>query len=118
MDGLSPHDATSPYLIDTKLLSIPPGVMVSNCSAKMCPTSLEWSLDIKQEWARRVADSMPGGRAVVCVDQAQQSILGKYSWTCSGQGTEIAIKVGWTDRSDTSNQDGPQVVISLPLESL
>jgi type IV pilus assembly protein PilV len=127
MDAISPRDNTSPYLIDTKDFNLSAATstttaLVSDCNLKACKTSAQWSYDIKKEWARRVASSIPGGRAVVCIDsQSQQSSAGKYSWSCNNQGTEIAIKVGWTDRSDKANinaENVPLLVITLPLESL
>lgn len=59
------------------------------------------------EWLTRVDAELPGARVDICFDSAPFDSNGLPRWACTGTGTIIVIKVGWTrgstDRSKSGN---------------
>ena len=48
------------------------------------------------DWLERVKEELPGARVVVCPDATPYDGSGKAQWTCSGSGTVLYVKIGWT----------------------
>lgn len=55
------------------------------------------------EWTKRIAESLPGGRAVICRDRTPwDSAAGSLTWTCEGNDdadASLVIKIGWIGKN-------------------
>lgn len=56
------------------------------------------------EWRRRIHDSLPNARLVVCRDaQPWDAVTRAWRWTCEAgdpRSAPVVIKLGWTERAD------------------
>jgi type IV pilus assembly protein PilV len=71
------------------------------------------------EWADRVRNALPNGRAVVCKDSEPKTSDGLYKWACDEVGDLTVVKFGWASKAasaggDTAfTQDLPKLTIVL-----
>ncbi|WP_343657030.1 type IV pilus modification protein PilV [Cupriavidus sp.] len=80
------------------------------------------------EWSRRVASSLPNGRAVICRDANTFTPGAGYEWNCNAvagatgslKDTPLVVKIGWlsrfNDASDTGTPDGNKVNSSAAVQ--
>jgi type IV pilus assembly protein PilV len=82
-----------------------PATPAKMCYAAPCNADELAAFDI-YEWEKRVKDTLPGGRAMICRDASPwDSDKNSLTWDCdgkSGNGASYVVKVGWQAR----NPDG------------
>lgn len=111
----------NPYLFDTGNTSTFTVTPSTDCKATVCTAAQISTLHVA-DWAERVSQILPGGRAVVCRDSTPRNADGTFKWACDNLGNSAIIKMGWIDKRDqverglTSTMSitplTPQVVIS------
>ncbi len=101
------------YLFDTSnsgSFASTPGV---NCKTTVCTTSQMAVMHVA-DWAERVKDQLPEGRAVVCRDSTPRNADGTFKWACDGVGTYSSIKVGWADKRSLQEQGTATYTMASP----
>ena len=94
--------ADNPYLGD---FTAAPGAPATNCLSDSCADGkvlAGWEMN---DWMTRVADDLPGARALICFDRTPYDGGGLPQWLCSNDGNTAVIKIGWT-RSGTQGSGG------------
>jgi len=84
------------------------GNKVAGCLAAGCSPA-ELAANDLAEWSEKVAQALPGGRAVVCLDSTPNDGTAPGAAACDGAGTVgYAVKIWWTD-DRTSKTPTPQL---------
>lgn len=96
-------DAANPYLaLDYEASDGPPGAPPASCfGASDCAPAALAQFDLHAV-RQRVHDAFPGGRVLVCRDDAPwDEAARRYRWSCSGSAdAPILIKLGWSGTGD------------------
>jgi type IV pilus assembly protein PilV len=69
-----------------------------------CATTTDIAEAQMTEWLARVDAHLPGARVDVCFDTAPFDENGQPQWACTGNGSTIVVKMGWTV-SSTNQSD-------------
>lgn len=110
----------NPYLVDlesTDLLPVQQGGKCIGVQAACNEVALA-AWDIRQ-WVQRARSRLPEARVVVCFDDALVSGDSddfKYAWSCTGQGRNLVVKLGWVPRlgsEDEMAKREPRIVMQL-----
>ena len=114
--------ASNTFTIDTDDSMTEPS---EKCKTNAC-TPAQMVAASNWEWAQRVKNALPGGRAVVCKDTSPRGSDGLYQWDCDTSGTLMVVKFGWTAKTgpagtgddilsarDGNNQVRPKMVVTL-----
>lgn len=69
-------------------------------------------------WLERVDATLPEARVVVCFDDTPPGDDGYHAWSCSKAGRNLVVKLGWTPRLPTDDENDaaerpPRVVMQL-----
>jgi type IV pilus assembly protein PilV len=100
----------NPYFFDTNNFS----TSSPNCLSAVCGTTTMATLHVA-DWAQRVKNQLPGGRAVVCRDPSPRIADGSYRWACgTNDATSVTIKIGWIDKRDREER-GTTALSATPL---
>ncbi len=100
----------NPYFFDTNNFS----TSSPNCLSAVCGTTTMATLHVA-DWAQRVKNQLPGGRAVVCRDPSPRNADGSYRWACgTNDATFVTIKIGWIDKRDREER-GTTALSATPL---
>jgi type IV pilus assembly protein PilV len=90
---------------------LPSAAASPNCLTTSGCTAAQMAAHDTYEWSLAVAQSLPQGQGVICVDSSPADGASAASPACSGTGEVYAIKVWWDDtRSGAATQ---QFVVSL-----
>ena len=111
----------NPYLFDYTATTST-SFSARSCMSSSCDTGSAIATADVAEWQVKLADQLPGARAVVCYDSTPYS-SGVAQWGCSNSGSTAVVKIGWsrlrTDRG-TRQANGaidlagrPSVVLPL-----
>jgi type IV pilus assembly protein PilV len=104
----------NPYLFDTanagSYTATPAAAL---CKAATCTKAQVAVLHVA-DWAQRVKDQLPEGRAVVCRDSTPRNSDGTFKWACDGLGTYSSIKLGWVDKRSQVEQGTATFTIANP----
>lgn len=92
--SISDVAANNPYLVANFTGAVP--TATPNCFSAPCTTPLQVAQADIADWLRRVADDLPGARAVICFDATPFDAAGKPQWACSNTGGVVNVKIGWT----------------------
>lgn len=96
-------DAANPYLtLDYDAGDGPPGAPPASCfGASECDPAALAQFDLHAV-RQRVHDAFPGGRILVCRDDAPwDEAARRYRWGCSGSAAApVLIKLGWIGSGD------------------
>lgn len=82
----------------------------SGCKNAICSEAAFIDFHIK-EWADRVKNDLPGGRAIVCYDTAPLDANKLFQWDCTGRGGAaddgglLTVKIGWDLRNQATNKE-------------
>lgn len=104
--------------------SSPAGVSMASatrCYLESCDVTEQLNFEL-YEWEKRVASSMPAGRAMVCYDAHPWETAGKkLRWDCDanpGGNAPLVIKLGWQAKDadgslvrESDNSFAPSVVL-------
>lgn len=104
----------NPYLFDTAdtgSYTVTPSATA--CKTGYCNTATLAVLHVA-DWAQRVKDALPEGRAVVCRDSTPRNADGTFKWACDGLGTYSSIKIGWVDKRSKVEQGTATFTIASP----
>jgi len=98
------YTATATYTVDTSVspytVNVP--AKTANCSTTTgCSTAQMANTDINQ-WRVDLAQRLPGGTGVICLDSTPGDGADKDNPACDGAGTVFAIKIWWDDARDGS----------------
>lgn len=99
-------DGANPFLfVDYKSSAEQSTASSKLCYAAQCDNTELAKFDI-HEWGKRVATSLPGGRALICRDSMPwDSAKGALKWECNtGNSAPVVIKLGWLGKG--KNPDG------------
>lgn len=93
-----------------------------DCSANACTNNgLALAKFEMADWLYRVNQELPGAQVTVCADSTPYA-SGKAQWTCTGTGTLLYVKIGWTRQGfsagdattlKTVSNSGPSIVQAL-----
>ena len=76
-----------------------PGDGCTGLAATCTPARLAaWDM---RGWLSRVYVTLPDARVVVCFDDTPPAEDGSQAWSCSGNGRNLVVKLGWTSRLPT-----------------
>ena len=107
----------NPYLFDTAVSSSFTGTPTVSCTTTTCTPAQIATLHVA-DWAQRVTQQLPNGRAVVCRDSNPKEVTGLNRWACNNTGNLVTIKLGWeaklSDRekgTTTFTITNPQLVL-------
>lgn len=112
--------ADNPYLIDWKAGDATPGsgTAGSTCITSACTPAELAGWDVN-DWVKRVNDTLPGARVVVCFDSDSWDDE-NYKWDCDSSGHNLVVKLSWTPRQtnaalgdDVAASRPPRVVVQL-----
>lgn len=96
-------DAANPYLaLDYDAGDGPPGAPPASCfGASACDPAALAQFDLHAV-RQRVHDAFPGGRILVCRDDAPwDETARRYRWSCSGSAAApVLVKLGWIGSGD------------------
>lgn len=87
----------NPYLLSATTATNP------NCGfpgLSQCATTSAVAQRDVYEWLERVRVELPDPRVAICQDSTPYDASGLPQWACSGSGSTIVLKIGWT-RSNT-----------------
>lgn len=104
----------NPYLFDTaNAASFTASPAATLCKTASCSTA-DLAVVHVADWAQRVKDQLPEGRAVVCRDSTPRNADGTFKWACDGVGTYASIKLGWVDKRTQVEQGTATFTIANP----
>jgi len=96
----------------------PPGKL---CYSSACDGDDLAEFDI-YEWKKRIKESLPGGRALICRDAAPwDSAKEALTWSCSGgsgDSASLVIKIGWQGKNSDGTLIRDEVNIFPPSVAL
>jgi type IV pilus assembly protein PilV len=110
---------TNPYLVDLESTGALPGrggTCVGIDAACDQESLAAWDME---QWVERAGRALPQAHVVVCFDDAvvsDESHDFRYAWTCSDQGSNLVVKLGWVPRigsKDEMAQREPRIVMQL-----
>lgn len=104
----------NPYLVaDFTAASTLPNAP-EDCVAVNCASTQNVASFQMRDWVQRVINELPGARVTVCFDQAPYDQTGGQTgrphWLCTGDGSIVAIKIGWTRRDTTTDSTTPMLL--------
>jgi type IV pilus assembly protein PilV len=104
----------NPYLFDTSNSGSYTATPVATlCKTASCSTAELATVHVA-DWAQRVKEQLPEGRAVVCRDSTPRNADGSFKWACDGLGTYSSIKIGWVDKRSQVEQGTATFTIANP----
>lgn len=103
----------NPYMFDSSDASSFSASASVDCRTTLC-TPTQMAVFHVADWAQRVGDQLPGGRAKVCRDSAPKDSQGNYQWACDGAGNLVTIKLGWVDKRDTTERGTSTFTVTAP----
>ena len=74
----------------------------SDCGTVSGCTPAQMAAQDRYEWDERVAEALPQGEGVVCLDNSPDDGDSLASDGCSGSGNTYAVKVWWVDEFDAN----------------
>lgn len=101
----------NPYLFDSSLSSSYTATPTVNCKTTVCTPAQIGTLHIA-DWAQRIQEQLPAGRAVVCRDSTPRNADGTYKWACDNLGSAVSIKIGWIDKRDVEERGTTTVAVT------
>lgn len=90
------------------------GTEVAACRTTSGCTSAQLSTDDVFLWRATVADVLPGGDAVVCVDSTVDDGTSAASAACDGNGNQYVSKIWWDDDRDATTPGERLVTVFVP----
>lgn len=103
----------NPYLFDTATASSFTATPAVSCTTSFCTPAQIATLHVA-DWARRVTQQLPNGRAVICRDANPKDAAGLNEWACDNTGNLVTIKLGWEAKLDAKEKGTASFVITSP----
>lgn len=70
------------------------------------------------DWLSRVNYDLPSAKVVICYDDAPFDANGLPQWACSGAGSIMVIKIGWTRGSTDRSKTGAAALVRATVPSV
>jgi type IV pilus assembly protein PilV len=125
VEGIKPT-ATNPYLgtfsfplthvTASYCLSVATGTTA--CGAGSVPVTTDIANAEMTDWLSRVNYDLPSAKVVICYDDAPFDANGLPQWACSGAGSIMVIKIGWTRGSTDRSKTGAAALARATVPSV